>query len=63
MRMKKEQILQNENTATKIEVSNKDQESSDEEGMSKSENEMEYELEPPNYVSLPKTHGRVRRPP
>ena len=55
--------MQNENTATKIEVSNKNQESSDEEGISKSENEMEYELEPPNYVSLPKTHGRVRRPP
>ena len=63
MRMKKEQILQNEKAATKIEVSNKDQESSDEEVINKSENEMEYELEPPNYVSLPKTHGRVRRPP
>ena len=63
MRMKKEQILQNEKAATKVEVSNNDQESSDKEVISKSENEMEYELEPPNDVSLPKTHGRVRRPP
>ena len=63
MRMKKEQILQNEKAATKVEVSNNDQESSDKEVISKSENEREYELEPPNDVSLPKTHGRVRRPP
>ena len=63
MRMKKEQILQNEKASIKVKVSNKDQESIDEEVVSKSENEVEYELEPSNYVSLLKTHGRVRRPP
>ena len=63
MRIKKEQILQNEEAATKVEVSTKDQEYSDEEVICKSENELEYELEPPNDVSLPKTHDRVRRPP
>ena len=55
--------MQNEKAATKVEVSNNDQESSDKEVISKSKNEMEYELEPPNDVSLPTNHGRVRRPP
>ena len=63
MRKKKEQTLQNEETATKEEVSTKDQDSSDKEFINKSENEMEYELEPQNDVSYPQNHGCVRRPP
>ena len=63
MRIKKEQVLQNENSERRTEITVRDTIISNENAPSEPENECEYNSAHPNNVSLPNTHGRVRRPP